>query len=117
MRDGNAGGEAGQSRTERARRVSLDDEQRRPPRKPRKQRLRDGTDVTMRILLPGATESLGGKTAEPERCRVEVRVLTREDQLRNDSSFGERLGKGCKLDGLGPRPDRQPYIEAVQPSP
>ena len=117
MRDRHARRETGQSRTERARSVSLDHEQCRPWGKPRKQRLGDGTDVAMRVLLAGAVEPFGAKSLEAERRRVEVRVLAGEDQLWSDPSLGERMGKGGKLDRFGPGPDHEPYIDAIQPSP
>jgi hypothetical protein len=71
----------------------------------------------MRILLTRTIQPLGAKSAEPEGRQVEVRVLAGVVQLRSDFSLRERVGKGCKLDRFGSRPDREPDIDAVQPSP
>ena len=71
----------------------------------------------MRVLLAGAIEPLGGKVAEAELRRVELRVLAGDDQTGCDLDGGERMGDGSKLDGFGPGADYQSNVYAVQLSP
>ena len=78
MCHGDGGDEARQGAAERARRVTLDDEQIGPSAKLRLDCRRDGLDMRMRVLRAGAVEPRHWIAAKIEVGRIEV-VLAGQD--------------------------------------
>jgi hypothetical protein len=117
MSERNLRGDRRQRTRHRTRGVALHDHQVRPPPKEREQGIEHLANVRVRIHASGATEGEGRKAVQPGAQKVEVRMLSGEDEGWRQPALAERLSDGSQLDGFGAGTDDQPDVRAVQPSP
>ena len=117
MRDGDRRDTSGEGSAERARRVSLDDQQVRGVAQLGQHRRGDALDVQVRVLRAWAIQP--GRRIGPETMvrGVEVDVLAGEDQARPNVARRKRSGDGSKLNRFGAGADDEPDIRGVQTSP
>ena len=101
---------------ERARRVSLDDHQRRTGDRG-SNAARDELQMCVWIGHPATAEIDHGKLGHPIIIGTETGVLPGEDQPRADAATKERFGERCELDGFRTRTGDERNILIVQPSP
>lgn len=117
MRHRDGRNEAGEGASERARRITLDDEQVGPASAElRRYRGNNGLDVRMRILCAGAAEPRRGIGGEIEFGRIEI-VLASQDQRWANAALGKRSGHWGKLNCFGSGADDQFHVRRVQRSP
>lgn len=117
MGDRNSRGEAGKRRSQGTRRVALHDEKVGTIREHGQQRRRDRADMAMGVLLPWTMQMFGSEAGQTEVGRVQARMLSGEDQIGQDPTLSERVGKRRELDCFRPGADHEPDIYAIQSSP
>jgi hypothetical protein len=116
MRDRHAGHCGTERAAQRARRVSLDeDELRRIER--RHDAPRDEADVHVRICNAGAAKVHQRKVGKAVLVGIEMRMLARQDDEWAKPPLRESSCYGSKLDCLRTRSDDERYAMIVQPSP
>jgi hypothetical protein len=90
MRHRNARQRGAQGTPESAGRVALDDDERRSF-DGESDPARDLSDVGMRVVLANAPDLDQWKATHAESCRIELRMLARKDDPRDDPVDGERF--------------------------
>lgn len=105
MRDWNGSPETGERAAERARRVTLHDQQVRAHGQRLEHGLGDLLDMAVGVGRPGAAEPDRLAVAKAVVGWIEVGVLPGDDQRRAQAKADERAGNRGKLDCLGPRAD------------
>jgi hypothetical protein len=110
-------GERSQGRSERARRVALNDDQGRGVAEQWKQRGSDRANMQVRVFLAWATEPLARQCAEPELFGIEIGMLTGQNERGRQTARGKRRRDRRELDGFRSGPDDQPNVGVTQPSP
>jgi len=69
------------------------------------------------IVEPATAKAGPAQAGETEGIRVEIRMLTRQNQARQDTARCKRMRDGGKLDDFGTGADDQPYVGKTQSSP
>jgi len=117
MGDGHASPESGQRPAQRARCIPLDNQQVRGVNERFEQRFADRADVAVRIRGARAIETRDGIAIKSEIGRIEVGMLSGQDEGGLEAEPGKAGGDRRELDRFGPRADDQPDIRATQISP
>jgi hypothetical protein len=73
--------------------------------------------MSVRVLSAGAAKVHARESIEGKLARLEMRVLSGEDQRRCDAARDQRARDGLQFDGFRPGADDQPNVRGTQPSP
>src|SRR4029453_12376989 len=117
MRNRHCGGEGRKRGAERRGRVALDDQEVGATLEQRPKSQSHRADMRVRVFLSCAAKIDPLKAIEIEFGWIQTRMLTGENEGRQQPISRERARDGQQLDGFRPGANDQPYVRKMQATP